>query len=174
MNRSVAKISILAASLLAAATVGAFLQNKTSSLEGKTATYSFKTTEGRTLTNKSLKGRVVLLDFWATWCGPCKAASPTMESLYKSLNKKGLVVIGVDVMEDEKGPGPAKEYKKHGKYTYHFAYEGDDVAQKMLVQGVPQFVLIGRDGKIKETWEGFDAKIKADIEKKVKAEVAKK
>src|SRR5690606_27754000 len=97
MKRSVAKISILAASILAAATVGAILQNKTATLKGKAVTYSFKTTEGRTLTNKSLAGRVVLLDFWATWCGPCKAASPTMESLYKTHNKNGLVVIGVDV-----------------------------------------------------------------------------
>jgi len=175
MNKNLMRTAFVGATLLGVALLTAGVQNKTSSLEGKAApAFSMKSTDGKTVTNASLKGKVVLLDFWATWCGPCKKASPTMESLHKSLNAKGLTVIGVNVLEDTAGAGPAKKYKADHKYSFMFTYDADAVATKMKISGIPQFVLINRKGVIVDSWEGFDDKIKADMEAKVKAEVAKK
>lgn len=177
MKQNWLRIGSVAGALLIGSVLiaGGGVQNKTHTLEGKAApSFSMKTTDGKTLTNASLKGKVVLLDFWATWCGPCKKASPTMQSLHKSLNSKGLTVVGVNVLEEQSGPAPAKKYKADHKYTFTFAYDADSVATKMKITGIPQFILINRKGVIVETWDGFDDKIKADIEKKVKAEVEKK
>ena len=70
--------------------------------------FSMKTITGTSLTNANTKGKVVLLDFWASWCGPCKLASPTMQSLHKSHAAKGLLVFGVNGLENKKGPDAAK------------------------------------------------------------------
>jgi len=175
MNKNWIRIGTATVALLVVGVMSAVAQNKTATLEGKAApSFKMKTTDGKSVTNASLKGKVVLLDFWATWCGPCKKASPTMQRLHNSLNSKGLTVIGVNVMEETAGSAAAKKYKADHKYGFTFTYDADDVATKMKISGVPQFVLMNRKGVIVETWEGFDDKIKADIERKVKAEVAKK
>lgn len=149
------------------------VQNSTDKLEGKTApAFSMKTTDGKTLNNANLKGKVVLLDFWATWCGPCKAASPTMQKLHKQYAAKGLVVVGVDVMEDGNAKQLASAYKAEHKYTYTFTYDNDALANKWGVKGIPQFVLIDRKGVVKETWFGWGDTNKADMVAKVGKAVA--
>ncbi|MBL8066942.1 MAG: redoxin family protein [Armatimonadetes bacterium] len=174
MSRKLVKLSLTAAVLIAGTALVAVAQNKTATFEGKTApSFKLKITDGTTATNASLKGKVVLLDFWATWCGPCKKASPTMQNLHKTYSSKGLKVIGVSVMEEEKGKAGVVKYKTDHKYTYPFAYEGDDLAKSLKVSSIPQFVLIDKKGKIVKTWEGYSESIMGDITAKVKAEIAK-
>jgi thiol-disulfide isomerase/thioredoxin len=169
------KLTTVSAALAASSLFIAGAQNKTDTFEGKTIpSFTLKNVNGGTWTNANLKGKVVLLDFWATWCGPCKKASPTMEKLHKGLKSKGLTVIGVSVMEDVKGTKDIKKYRDEHKYTYNFAYEGDALAEKLKIVGVPQFVLIDRSGKVVETWEGYSDRLMADISTKTTALVNKK
>ncbi len=169
------RTGLMIAAVAVAAALIAVPQNSTAKLEGKAAPkFSLKTTDGKTITNDSFKGKLVLLDFWASWCGPCKKATPTMEALHKKHSKAGLAVVGVNSLEDEPGPKEARDYKAKGKYTFTFAYDGDKVAKAFGVSGIPQFVLIDRKGRVIETWFGFDDKIKKDMEARVAKEVAAK
>lgn len=150
-------------------------QNRPASWVGKAApTFNLKTTEGRTVSNQSLRGRVVLMDFWASWCGPCKKASPVMERLHRAHNARGLTVLGVNVMEDERGPQVAADYKRKNRYTFTFAYEGDALAERLGVTGVPHFVLVNRQGRVVATWEGYSPEIMQQIERRVAQEVARR
>jgi thiol-disulfide isomerase/thioredoxin len=115
-----------------------------------------KSTTGKTLNNSNLKGRVVLLDFWATWCGPCKAASPTMQALHAKYAKQGLVVVGANTFEHGVDPKTAATgYQKEHGYTYTFTYGNDALATSLGIRGIPAFIFIGKDGKVAKAMIGF-------------------
>jgi cytochrome c biogenesis protein CcmG, thiol:disulfide interchange protein DsbE len=175
MNKNTLRIGFLGAALIAGSAFVAIAQNQTPTLEGKTAPkFSIKTTDGATLTNANLKGKVVLIDFWATWCGPCKKASPHMQKIHKELNAKGVRVIGLSAMEeDPKDVKSIKDYKTKNKYTYTFGYDGDKVADDFKVRGLPAFVMINKKGQVVDSWEGYSEAIMADIAKRARAEAAK-
>jgi len=124
---------------------------------------AFKMTDlsGKSWTNKSLMGKVVILDFWATWCGPCKQASPFMDKLYKKYKSKGLVVIGAETL-DAGDPAQAKAYAKEHGYSYVFTTKNESLGKALDVPGLPAFVIIGKDGKIARTQTGLPQKI-ADL-----------
>jgi len=129
----------------------------------KAPSFSLTELSGTKFTNKSLAGKVVLLDFWANWCGPCKKASPTMDSLSKAYKAKGLVVIGVNVWEG-KGTGKAmsdaeikkavQQYKTTHNYSYAFSYgnSNDALAKSLGYSAIPQFLLINKQGMV--VWQG--------------------
>ncbi len=77
-------------------------------------------------------------------------------------------------MEEEKGMKEIVKYKDDHKYTYAFAYEGDDLAKKLKITGVPMFVLINKKGVIVDSWDGYSEAIMSDISKRTKEEIAKK
>jgi len=147
---------------LAAATAFGQTSTKFDSYAGKPAP-AFKMTDlnGKVWTNKSLLGKVVVLDFWATWCGPCKMASPYMEKLHQKYGKQGLVVIGAEA-KDAGDPAAAKAYAKEHGYTYLFTTKNDTLTNQLDVPGLPAFVIIGKDGRVVRTQTGLPAKV-ADL-----------
>ncbi|XAM00958.1 TlpA disulfide reductase family protein [Phycisphaeraceae bacterium D3-23] len=123
--------------------------------------FSLNDIAGNTLTPESLKGSVVLLDFWASWCGPCLATSPVMQALHEEWAGRGLVVIGANVSEFDEGqlthtPDAARAYAAEHSYTYTFTYGSDDLKTACGVQGLPTFILIDRDGTVVEVITGSD------------------
>jgi len=167
---------ILAIAALAAISLTAFSQGggSLSGLVGKAAPpFKMKDVKGRTHTNKSLKGKVVLLDFWATWCGPCKAASPTMQALHKKYAKQGLVVVGANTFDGTDGLAKSKAYLKEHGYSFTFTYGNDKFAQSLGIRGIPAFVFIGKDGKVAEAQVGFGAELAAKFDATVKNLLAK-
>ncbi len=141
-------------------------------LQGKTVPdFSMKLTDGRTLTAKELRGKVVLLDFWATWCGPCREASPLMDEFFTKYNKKGLVVIGADVMENKPGPSFAKQYRAEHKYQYYFSYDNDPLFEKWDLAGVPTFVLIDHTGKVTYVADYYNSEVEKALRAKVPSAV---
>ncbi|MBX3120366.1 MAG: TlpA family protein disulfide reductase [Fimbriimonadaceae bacterium] len=122
--------------------------------------FSMKTTDGKTVTNASYKNKVVLIDFWATWCGPCKEASPAVDALAKKYKSKGLEVIGATFQDES---GKAKEYKAKHKYSYTFVDSADDLGKSIGIQGIPVFILVDKKGVIRHTFFGY-SKGKSDKE----------
>ena len=110
------------------------------------AELSAKTLDGKTVSLADYKGKVVLVDFWATWCGPCRAEIPELVKLQARLGPKGFVVLGVSMDEEiaEVGPFAAKM-----KISYPVLLNGSERAPKgWVVPGLPTAYLIGRDGKV--------------------------
>jgi len=131
----------------------------------KIPAFSMKDTKGKTHTEKSLRGKVVLLDFWATWCGPCKMASPMMQRLHQKYAKQGLVVIGANVGE---GVGVARKYAGEHKYTYNFTGGGENLGGKLGVQGIPAFFFVDKKGTIRRVQTGFGPSLESSFESTVK------
>ncbi len=100
------------------------------------------------------KDKVVLIDFWASWCAPCKASFPVMDGLVKKYGEKGFVIIAVNVDDDK------AEMDKFLKKTPTSFTVVRDGKQKLVaaadVATMPTSFLVGRDGKIRFTHEGFE------------------
>ena len=116
----------------------------------KPANLSFTVNDmnGKPVRLSSYKGKVVLLDFWATWCGPCKAEIPNFVSLQQQYGSQGLVVLGVSVDDTVDKLKPfAKELRMN--YPVLVGLGRDDVQDAFgPLWGIPTTFLIGRDGRI--------------------------
>ena len=97
---------------------------------------------------KDLKGKVVLLDFWAQWCGPCLKALPAVQELEHKYGGKGLVVIGI---HSGRGSDELPRFLKERKIKNPVAIEGPSKSNEKRygTTGYPTFTFIGRDGKIR-------------------------
>ena len=123
--------------------------------EGEAAPdWTLKTPDGKEVSlKKDLAGKVVLMDFWATWCGPCKRAMPGVQKVFEHYkDNKNVAVYGIATWE--KDGDPAK-YMKDQKYTYGLLLKGDDVAKDYSVSGIPTFYIVGKDGKVFHASSGF-------------------
>ena len=115
----------------------------------------------------SIAGKVVVLDFFASWCVPCKQSMPALEAMHKELKAKGLVVIGVSV--DEKAEDMAGFLKKTPVTFSTVRDAGKKLVTAANVATMPTTVIVDRKGKIQHIHSGFrkgdDAKLRAVIEK---------
>ncbi len=97
-------------------------------------------------------GKPILIDFWASWCGPCRMQAPIVDHVAEMFEKDGLVVIGVNTSDAE---GDARAYLKNHKFSYPIAFDGDrSVASSYGVTSFPTMVLIDKDGKVKAVRSG--------------------
>jgi len=101
-----------------------------------------------------LRGKVVLVDFWATWCKPCIEGMPAMQKLHEKYGGKGLAMLGVSI--DEKGAKVVAPFVQKRKFTYPmFVDGGDDPAWKSFgVRSIPALFLIDKEGRIVKQWVG--------------------
>jgi thiol-disulfide isomerase/thioredoxin len=112
-----------------------------------------KSDEAGTLDLNAYAGKVVYLDFWASWCAPCRLSFPWLNAMEEALGPRGLVVIGVNVDHDH---GPAEEFLRENAANFRIVYDPEGrIARKYGLQGMPTSVLIGRDGKVHSTHSGF-------------------
>lgn len=110
--------------------------------------FTTKTVDGKPLALKSLRGKVVLLDIWATWCGPCRQVTPILQSLHQKYGGKGLEVIGLSV-DDSGSAAQVKPFQKAGKLTYTMAVSPDanaKIAQAYNADAIPSIYLIDQKG----------------------------
>jgi thiol-disulfide isomerase/thioredoxin/outer membrane lipoprotein-sorting protein len=135
--------------------------------------FALKTPDGSEVSLASLKGKIVLLDFWATWCGPCKMAMPGVQKLHEKYKDKGVAVYGIDTFEPGAGE-KAKKYMDSKNYTYGLLYSGDDLAKAYGISGIPTFVLIDKDGKILHLGVGFEADMDETISEIIDKALASK
>jgi thiol-disulfide isomerase/thioredoxin len=124
-----------------------------------------RTTAGKSLTTADLKGKVVLVDFWATWCGPCNAEIPRVKELYKTYHAKGLEIVGVDCDSDD---DTVNAFTKDKEMTWTQLREESQaeepwhpLAKKWGVSGIPTMFLLDKKGVLRDVdaRDGTDAKI---------------
>ncbi|MBD5088221.1 MAG: TlpA family protein disulfide reductase [Clostridiales bacterium] len=115
--------------------------------------FTAETVDGKTFALAEQKGKVVLLNFWATWCGPCVGEMPAFEKLYSEYGEK-IEILAVDCSEDE---NTVKQFVSDNGYTFPIAYDIDgSISMKYPTQGIPYTLVIGKDGKVKKTFLGAD------------------
>jgi thiol-disulfide isomerase/thioredoxin len=112
-------------------------------------------------------GRVVYVDFWASWCGPCKQSFPFMNDLQKKYSAAGLRIIAINV---DKEKDDAQKFLSKNPTQFMLAFDAEGtVPTQYQVKGMPSSYLIGRDGKLIYVHKGFKAQDQAEIEAKIRA-----
>jgi cytochrome c biogenesis protein CcmG/thiol:disulfide interchange protein DsbE len=135
----------------------------------KAAALSGPTLEGNTLILSGFAGKVVLVDFWATWCDPCKEEIPDLVKLRERLKDKGFEILGVSM--DEEGAKAVKKFTAKQPISYPVVLNGGERPPKgWTVPGLPTAYLIGRHGEVLKRW--FGEKDMPDLEKDVAAALA--
>ena len=128
--------------------------------------FSVQDLQGREISSADLRGKVVLIDFWATWCGPCKKEMPGYQQLLARYGDQGFAVIGFkfDTMKDTEDP---VQFAKRLRVRYPLAVATDDIKQKFGgILGLPTTLLYDRNGILRETlvsgqsYESFERSIK--------------
>jgi len=121
---------------------------------------------------RDLRGKVVVLDFWATWCGPCRMAMPAVQRLYERYRGRPVAVFGVNCFERSTTADPVAFMRERG-LTYPVLLGGSAVAaEQYKVTGVPAFYLIGPDGRILYAAAGFSPTIETEIVRRIEAALA--
>jgi thiol-disulfide isomerase/thioredoxin len=120
------------------------------SLPGKPMEIKGTLLGGAPFDQKSLAGKVVLVDFWATWCGPCLAEIPNMLEQYEKYHDKGFEIVGISLDEDR---GQLESFVTDKKIPWPILFEqpaegGNALARFYGITGIPQLILIGRDGNV--------------------------
>jgi len=133
--------------------------------------WELEDSNGNVVKLKDLRGSVVVMDFWATWCGPCKKAMPGVQKLHDHFKGKPVKVFGVNSWEDD--PDKAVKFMKDKEYTYGLLLRGDEVASQYKVTGIPTFYVIGKDGKILHHTVGYDPEAETKLMELIEKELAK-
>ncbi len=118
---------------------------------------------GRAVKFAELRGRVILLNFWATWCPPCRKEMPSMERLHQRYKERGLVVLAVS--QDQAGSREVKAFADELKLSFPVWHDRDGlVGRQYSIPGVPTSYLIARDGRVayralgEYDWNGNEAR----------------
>jgi len=98
-------------------------------------------------------GQVVMINFWASWCGPCRTEMPLLDSIYKKYNKLGFTLLGVNVEPDSRA---AEDWLKQTPVSFPILFDKDSKVSKLYqVAGMPSTVIIDRTGKVRWLHKGF-------------------
>jgi len=128
--------------------------------------------DGKTVTLSQLRGKVILLDFWATWCAPCRSAIPHLNNLHKAYRERGLEIIGVSL--DKGSPEQVRRFAVNMGIQYTIIMANDEVVKNYDISPIPTTYLIDRDGHISNKWVGFSqnlmSKISAETERLISQE----
>ena len=124
-------------------------------------------TSDRTIRLDDYAGKIVYLDFWASWCGPCKQSFPWMNEMQGKYGAKGLQIIGIN-LDAKREDGQRFLARTAASFTIGFDPAGR-LARLYAVKGMPSSVLIGRDGKITLIHVGFDPAARVELEQAIVA-----
>ena len=109
--------------------------------------------QGKLFSLTAQRGKVVFLDFWATWCPPCQRSTPEVVKLEEDYAPRGAVIVSISVDEDKSAV--PRFVASHGMKNRVIIAGDSDVPQQYGVRGIPMFVLIDKGGKIAQIWTGF-------------------
>ena len=111
----------------------------------KIANFTLKDLDGKQWTLKDLKGSVVLVNFWATWCPPCRKEMPDLDALYRRFRAKGLVILSIS----DEAEAKVRSFLADKHYTYPILLDpGRKVNDTFAIEGIPKSFVYDREGKL--------------------------
>jgi peroxiredoxin len=125
--------------------------------------FTLQDLDGKTVKLSDNKGKVVLLEFWATWCPPCRAAVPGLEQLHKAYKDRGLMVLAVSM--DQGGWDEVKSFVAENHITYTVLKGTEAVMEQYKVRSIPMTLILDREGRIVSRYLGMgrDEELEKDV-----------
>ena len=115
--------------------------------------FALASSSGGEVSLAQYKGQVVMINFWASWCGPCRQEMPLLESIYKKYGRMGFTMLGVNVEPDSQA---ANAWLKQTPVSFPILYDKESKVSKLYdVAGMPSTVLIDRSGKLRMLHRGY-------------------
>ena len=135
-------------------------------LSGKASNFTLKSRSGKNIKLSELRGDVVMLNFWASWCGPCRQEMPLLEKIHKKYKRLGFTLLGVNVEENSRD---AKNYLKDVKVTFPILFDTTQKTSKLFdVSAMPTTILIDRNGNKRYLHKGYKPGYENDYKKEIK------
>jgi peroxiredoxin len=123
------------------------------SIDGPAPNFSLRSRGGETVSLADLKGQVVMINFWATWCGPCRQEMPHLEALYQRYQGLGFTLLGVNVEEDASG---AEKFLAETPVSFPILFDpASSVSELYDVVAMPSTVLVDRAGNMRFVHHGY-------------------
>ena len=128
--------------------------------------FTLRGADGRNVRLDELRGQVVLVNFWATWCGPCREEMPRLETLYEKYRKSGFVLLGVNVDDD---PHVALATASKLNVSFPVLLDTEKKVSKLYdLNTMPSTIVIDRDGKVRFLHRGYRAGTETDYEQQIR------
>jgi len=152
--------------LLPALLAGNAALAKSLPLEGPAPDFALPLASQKKLKLSQLQGRVVMVNFWASWCGPCREEMPLIEGLFQKYKKLGLVVYGVNV---DFNPADAQQLLKDSGVSFPVGYDSKNkVSQLYKIDSMPSTIMIDRKGNMRYLHRGYKPGYEKDYETQIR------
>lgn len=129
--------------------------------------FSLRTPDGLTARLEDHAGSVIIIDFWATWCGPCKKASKELEVLHRKYRERGVAVIGISVDSGSDAADNVRDFAAAQKITYLLLLDDGTVKKAYGVTRIPSTFVLDRDHVIRDLYPGFRPGLGGDISRTI-------
>jgi peroxiredoxin len=134
---------------------------------GAAPDFTLKSQNNGNLKLSELRGKVILINFWASWCGPCRQEMPVLDELYRHYRSLDFTVLGVNV---EQNSDDAKSLLKDVPVTFPILFDKENKISKLYdVKGMPSTVLVDRDGNIRYIHMGYQPGVEAEYQTQIRA-----
>lgn len=137
-----------------------------SELSGVAPDFTLKSNQGKNIRLQDLRGEVVMLNFWASWCGPCRQEMPLMDEIYKKYSKLGFTILAVNVDENT---ADADRFLDAVPVSFPVVYDSDSrISELYQVDAMPTTIMIDRDGNKRFLHRGYQPGYENEYRKQVK------
>lgn len=125
--------------------------------------FTLTSIDGEEVTLSKLKGKVVLLDFWATWCPPCRKSIPVFAEMYNKYHEQGFTVLGISTEKKS----VLTKYRDENNIPYPILLGTNEVARLFEVSAIPKIFILDKKGEVRETQVGFAPELEQKFYKTV-------
>ena len=134
---------------------------------GPAPDFALKSHSGENLRLSEFQGEVVMINFWASWCGPCRQEMPLLDELYTQYQPLGFTILGVNVEEDS---SKAKQMLKESPVNFPILFDNKSEVSKLYnVVAMPSTVLVDRDGNVRYLHQGYKPGYEESYQQQVRA-----
>jgi len=124
-------------------------------ISGPAPDFTLKSRSGENVKLSELRGQVVMINFWASWCGPCRQEMPILEQIYRHYQPMGFTLLGINVEEDSSA---ANKVLKDISVSFPVLYDNkNQVSESYQVRAMPSTFLIDRDGQVRYMHKGYQS-----------------